>query len=207
MMKNKKVLLQKLINQNQALKTRLDAKDNDSCKNNHLQSAELALEAVRIEYETEYNRSNELTVRSGTFLSVMLVAFTFALNNINYEIVLNPKAPVQADWRFGLFFFTTCLCLICATASLILLSLSVVTKPFQRLGCDKLNDEKNLSLKTGIVARSVISVYTKSINAGEITNNKKARLYNWGVITGVISILLTVTIQITQSILKGVYYG
>lgn len=212
MKKNMKVFVQNLISKNIELSNIIQKNEKSNSKRStsskfNLQSAELALEAVRCEYESECNRSNELTARSGTFLSVMLLAFTFAINGISYDLFFKSTELVQADWRYGAFFFATLFCLLCAIVSLILLSLSVVTKSFQRLDCEKLNNEKNLSFEKGVVAKSIISIYTKSINAGERTNNNKAKLFNCGVWTGVAAILFTVIIQVMQSILKGVYYG
>jgi len=138
----------------------------------------------------------------------MLIAFTFAISGIAYDTLFDQNVFLHADWRYGVFLLATLFCISCAISALILLSLSVVTKPFHnRLDCGKLNDEKNLSMRKGVVAKSVISIYTKSIDTGEATNNSKARLFNWGVWMGVAAVLFTVVIQVMQSILKVVYYG
>ena len=212
MRKNLKALILKLTKENIELKKLIDEKEKAEKRRiveseANLQSAELALEAVRVEYEAVCVRSNELTARSGNFLSVMLIAFTFAISGIAYDILFDQNVLLHADWRYGVFLSTSLCCVACAITALVLLSLSVVTKPFHRLDCEKLNNEKNISMKKGVVAKSIISIYTKSIDVGEAINSSKAKLFNWGVWTGVAAILFTVIIQIMQSILKGVYYG
>jgi len=173
--------------------------DKSECKE-YFDSAELSLSVVTIEYNTENERSNTLTTRSGLLLSVMVVAATFILQNIRFDMLIRQNSLFMDCFRFCAFFVTTIFCLIGVVASLILLIITVITKSYERIDCKAFDSDRTLSFKKDKVAASVIKVYINVIQKNSERNKTKAKLYNAGALAGVAGIFLAVAQRVLQEI-------
>ena len=164
-----------------------------------LRGANVALDAVRCEYQFEHERNNTLNSRSGVYLSVLFGFVAFALPALDISKIHLAQlcsAPIILDVHL-LFAAATALCMLMALLAMLCLSRSILTRNYSRLNYKDLGVEL-LAHAPEELAAALIAAYASALDKNVQINNKKARRYNRAIVYCLASLLMFFTAYCVQ---------
>lgn len=153
-------------------------------------SAELMLSVLQKEYEYEINRKNSLESRAGillTFTGALLVLLSSSLKLPDFNEIEIKTFYEALPYVFILFINIIIIALLIVTIIILFSVISIRT--YNRIeikGFNEANAKENLH----IIALDLMKSYKDVLNYNIEVNNKKAKLFNLGVLLITISIII-----------------
>lgn len=156
-------------------------------------SSELLLTALQIEYDKEDERAKNLDTRVYIFFTLAAALLAFIAQILKIKNIINIGVDnVRESIPYVFYLELAILAPLLLMIAIILFVRVVSTRTYKRINLDSFENEANNKCQKDVVAFGLIEIYKKTINHNIGVNDKKIKLYKWGVYLITISIILIV---------------